>query len=241
MSSKVNQPQSQQKSQQGFSAPDKAEEVMPTEMKKPALVIKRDLLPQAPEGHVTIYPVPVNFFLLPTQLADRVGSLSCEENPSLQQIIPYMVVINENNELFTYSRGQASGEEKLKTKLSIGLGGHIDACAPEGVTNHEWFTQEARRELAEEVGILSEDVAITYSGLLFDRQHHKTEDGKTYVGQVHCGLLSFIRVRKSEVTKLEQGVIENGQWLSVPDLQDSLTNSRLEDWSRAALSYWANR
>lgn len=209
------------------------------ELKKPALVIARDLLPDAPQGHMTVCPIPPNFFLLDSKLVDRVGPTSCEEDPTLQQIIPYMVIVNEEGKIFTYSRGQAGGEDKLKSKLSIGLGGHIDGMAPEGMNNYQWFTQEARRELAEEVGILSDDVNISYSALLFDRAHEKTEDGKTYVGQVHCGLLSFIRVNKSEVTKLEQGVIENGQWMSVDELNAPIVHERLEDWSKASLKYWA--
>lgn len=209
------------------------------ELKKPALVIARNLLPDAPQGHMTVSQIPSNFFLLDSKLVDRVGPNSCEEDPTLQQIIPYMVIVNEEGKIFTYSRGQAGGEDKLKSKLSIGLGGHIDGMAPEGMNNYQWFTQEARRELAEEVGILSDDVNISYSALLFDRTHEKTEDGKTYVGQVHCGLLSFIRVNKSEVTKLEQGVIENGQWMSVDELNAPIVHERLEDWSKASLKYWA--
>jgi predicted NUDIX family phosphoesterase len=203
-------------------------------IQKPALVVRRTDLPSA-EG-LCVIPIPPNFFLLETELRSRVGENSCEEDPSVQQIIPYIVVTNEDNEIFTYSRGGAGGEDKLKSKLSIGLGGHIDGLAPEGMFNYEWFTKEAKRELAEEVGIMS-DVNLDYLGLLFDRVAEKEENGKTYVGQVHVGLMATVRVSRSEVTKLEQGVIDNGQWMSVHDLQVPEVFNRLENWSQASLSH----
>ena len=202
--------------------------------KAPALVIDRSLLP-----HVTglcVTPIPANFFLLPTKMQPREGDFSCEEDPSVQQIIPYIVVQNTEGEIYCYSRGGASGEDKLKTKLSIGLGGHIDALAPEGMSNSAWFREEALRELKEEVGILS-DVDLGLHGLIFDRVQEKEANGKTYVGQVHCGLLTTVEVARSEVTKLEQGVIENGQWMTLDQLMAPETFSRLENWSQAALTH----
>lgn len=203
-------------------------------MKKPALTISRNLLPSVEEGEVVCSAIPANLFMMPTVLADRVGDNSCEEDPSLQQIIPYLVVVNSREEVFTYTRGSAGAESKLVTKLSVGLGGHVDSQPPEGVSLHRWLIDEARRELQEEVGLTS-DVQIVFDGLLFDRKY-ATLDDKVYVGQVHVGLLSFIQCEASDLKRMEEGTIENGTWSTLEQLREPETFLRLEPWSQLAVT-----
>lgn len=203
-------------------------------MKKPALTFARHDLPRVAPGFVGVVPIPANLFLLPTELHDRVGSRPCEENPQRQQIIPYIVLVNEQNKVFCYSRGAAGAEDKLKAKLSIGLGGHVDNVPPPGTSLHSWVVEEARRELEEEVGFTDATAQVIFDGLIFDRSKD-VENAKVYVGQVHVGLLSVVRCNSSAVGKLEAGIIEDAGWCSTEYLTD--VNERLELWSQAALTH----
>ena len=206
---------------------------------KPALCFYRADLPDLPTGSAGTLSIPEGFYDLPTCLADRVGAFSCEENPSLQQLIPYVVLVNEDDEIFTYSRGAAGGESKLHSKLSIGLGGHIDGLQQAGKLR-QWIVQEAKRELEEEVGLTAQ-VPIVPSAVIIDRLTEKDVDGeKTYVGQVHYGILCIVPCSKADVKKMEAGVIEGAEWKSVKSFttQDKF---RLEPWSGVALDLVAKR
>ena len=211
-----------------------------TEVKKPALTVARHDLPTVDCGHCVAVPVPANMFLLESQVCDRLGEHSCEENPQRQQLIPYLTLVNQDFKLFTYSRGSAGGEDKLKTKLSVGLGGHVDSAPPLGHTLHSWLIAEARRELEEEVGLVA-PAQIIFAALPLDHLKESEDNGSVYVGQVHAGLLSFVSCTSAEVVKLEQGVIEHGSWMSVEELLSPEVFSRLEPWSQAAVTEYRRR
>lgn len=218
--------------------PQLLDQPMNHQIKKPALAFSRADLPEVPDGYCGVCRVPANLFLLPTQIADRVGPNSCEENPALQQIIPYLVLINENDEILMYSRGAGGAESKLVSKLSIGFGGHVDAAPPDGTTLHSWIVSEARRELEEEADFVDDTAKIIFDGLIFDRSRATEDDGiRTYVGQVHVGLLSLIRCCTSKVFKFEHGVIEDAEWVPISRLREPEINQRLETWSAIAFTF----
>ena len=54
-----------------------------------------------------------------------VPRAEAEEDPSLKQLIPY-VVVTSGGKLLHYRRGSGSGEKRLLKKGSIGIGGHIN-------------------------------------------------------------------------------------------------------------------
>src|SRR2546429_2582363 len=56
-----------------------------------------------------------------------------EDDPGLKQIIPY-VVLRHQDRIFLVRRTRAGSEERLREKLSVGLGGHIN---PEDVARSE--------------------------------------------------------------------------------------------------------
>ena len=49
-----------------------------------------------------------------------------EEDPSLKQLIPYCVFRHQER-VFHYRRGTEQGEQRLHSKRSIGIGGHISS------------------------------------------------------------------------------------------------------------------
>lgn len=172
-----------------------------------------------------IIPVDASFYAnKPVYLKDRA---LIEKDPSFQHFIPYIVLINERNEVFVYSRGAGGGESRLHGNLSIGLGGHVDEAPAEGQTLLELLELEGARELKEEAG-LELPYTMQFSKLLIDH----TND----VGLVHLGLLAICPVDSQVVLQLDEvGIVERGEWLTVEQLKAEDIHSRLENWSQMAL------
>lgn len=139
-------------------------------------------------------------FMMPREL--------CETDERYLQIIPYVSVINENGEYFSYERGSAGTESRLHAKRSIGLGGHIDN--PVTTTLDELISIEAARELEEEVGLIvdKETILQALQDAIIIRETTNPED------RVHLGVAFEIYAHSSELKKLEEGVIINPLWLS---------------------------
>ncbi|HEX3726659.1 MAG TPA: phosphoesterase, partial [Pirellulales bacterium] len=76
-----------------------------------------------------------------------------EQDPSFKQLIPYVILRYCDSRgqqfIFQYTRGKGQGEQRLHSKKSIGVGGHISsddsACGP--ATAAYW--EGMRRELSE--------------------------------------------------------------------------------------------
>jgi predicted NUDIX family phosphoesterase len=202
---------------------------------KPALVIKAEDTPKEYKDtlgntKLNLVRLTEEFWSCDTHIADRA---TCETNPSLQQIIPYIILVNEDSKLFCYSRGKGGEEERLHAKLSIGLGGHVDNSIPEGLTLKSWLTLEGNRELFEEVGFMSlPSSPMDFCALLSDQTDK--------VGTVHLGVLAIQNADTRELTLLEKGVIEHVEWLSIRELKQEPHHSRLENWSLLALQYLEN-
>ena len=176
-------------------------------------------------GRATI-PVSMDFYTgKATYLKDRA---EIEEDPSFQHFIPYIVLINERNEVFIYSRGKNGGEKKLVGNLSIGLGGHVDEQPAEGQSLLELLQLEGARELKEEAG-LELPYAMQFRKLLIDRTNK--------VGLVHLGLLAICPVDSRTVLQLDEvGIVEKGEWLTLAQLHTDDIYPRLENWSQMALT-----
>ena len=76
-----------------------------------------------------------------------------EEDPSLLQPIPYIVLMRDGDvgpEVFTYTRLTGGGESRLHGKVSVGVGGHMNRLFDHlGLMN--MVAEEAGRELEEEL------------------------------------------------------------------------------------------
>lgn len=96
-----------------------------------------------------------------------------ETDPSLKQIIPYLV-LRDGERIFLMKRTSAGGDERLHERYTIGIGGHInpgDADVPGGL-KREW-----REEIAanfepefEPLGLLNDDsnpVGAVHLGLVY--------------------------------------------------------------------------
>lgn len=192
-------------------------------MGKKALCIRRADFDTYYSPALKAQPIGTALLSLPTLLADRPA---CETDETLLQLIPYMVLRSSEGQVFWYSRGKGSEEERLRSKLSVGVGGHIDSEAPAGYTLREWVHAEAARELREEVGIEAT------GGFLFQTL---LSDFSDPVGRVHLGLLAEVLVRPEDVQHMEPGIVDRGGFTSRSMLLTGAFLPRFENWSQIAL------
>lgn len=196
---------------------------------KMALCIATSDLPQFIEDERNTLPIPEAFWNLPLELADR---RFCESDPTKQQLLPYIVAVNQHEKIFCYSRGNSGTEKRLVGNKSIGLGGHVDDVPQFDMSLYSWLQDEAEREVLEEVG-LKPLAALEFVNLLVDRTNS--------VGRVHLGLLAIAHVDVPETgVAAEEGHIEKGEWLTVAELQELAKNGELENWSAMALEQLAD-
>lgn len=182
--------------------------------------------------------IPVSDFAKP---ADQWKSFMmprdlCETDERYLQIIPYVSIVNENGEYFSYERGGAGNEARLHAKRSIGLGGHIDN--PVTTTLDELIAVEAARELEEEVGLVvdKETILEALQDAIIIRETTSPVD------RVHLGVAFEIYAHSSELKKLEEGVIVNPLWLSprMVYLHWMLKDLLKEDTLKWEFEVWSN-
>ncbi len=153
-----------------------------------------------------------------------------EEDPGFKQLIPYVVFRYTDPQgrvhLFQYTRGKGQGENRLHSKKSIGIGGHISAedvgAAGEGLAT-DAYQEGMRRELAEEVAI---DTPYT------ERCLGLINDDESEVGKVHLGVVHLFDVEQPHVRPMEDDISEAGFRPLDEILQDQ---DRFETWSQICL------
>jgi predicted NUDIX family phosphoesterase len=213
---------------------------------------KADLLPDGiPDGKQDLYLSDFRKLLsCKATLEERVN---CEKDPTKLQIIPYITLFDKTTkDVFIYTRGKASGEQRLAGNCSIGLGGHMETdpfnwpqdedafVKNEDTVLAQVIVEEALRELEEEIGIEPTDelraaikakIASGNFGLMYNV--------RTEVDQLHLAVAFFIGVDKDEIMSRthEANVITRGQWMPVADIQRSVTAGvfQIEHWTRMVL------
>jgi len=149
-----------------------------------------------------------------------------EEDPSFKQLIPYVVFRHVDDQgvesIFQYTRGKGQGEQRLHSKRSIGIGGHIsteDTQQP----GADPYLEGMQRELDEEVSI---DTPFTRRcvGLI--------NDDETEVGKVHLGVVHIFDCEKPAVQPRESEIILSG---FVPTTELIADLDRYETWSKICL------
>ncbi len=192
-------------------------------MGKEALVVDRDVLFRDREfqGFLSVHENDFISVILKNYKYHPRGD-ELEGNDGLQQIIPYVWIVNpKTKQVFAYRR--ASGKEnyketRLMNKISCGLGGHIDR---EDSGNP--IETAMMRELMEEVRIVEYPTPKIVGYL---------NDDSNSVGKVHFAIVAI-----AETTHpVEKGDNEmaHGQFYSVNELEDIFANpqNEVESWTR---------
>lgn len=139
-----------------------------------------------------------------------------EEDPTYQQIIPYVLFRHGGRYLLT-RRLKASSEKRLRQLYSLGVGGHIN---PGDLDNGDPVMDGLRREFEEEVEYRG-DINASLLGLI--------NDDSSPVSRVHLALAFLVEgsspeIRIRETTKLA------GELLSLDEMR--MYYLEMESWSQ---------
>ena len=174
-----------------------------------------------------IRPIPPEFYGAVTTMQDRAV---CETDESQLQILPYVVVLNDSDEIFMYQRGGGGAEDRLHAAWSIGLGGHVDGEQGNDSLRN-FLRMEAVREVVEEINVTPKR-SPDFVAFLVDRIRP--------VERVHLGLLGICRLDSTATLKLEAANIENGMWVPRHKIHWAEYTERMEPWSKMAVEHMFN-
>lgn len=148
---------------------------------------------------------------------------SAESDPSHKQIIPYALIVHGDTVLH-YVRGKKAGEQRLVSKGSIGIGGHMnDTDESLFAWDETAYRAGVEREVNEELKI-----ETTFE----DRIVALLNDDTTEVGRVHLGVVHIFKLAEPKVQKRES-MITNLAFLMPEELR--ARREQLESWSQICL------
>ena len=148
-----------------------------------------------------------------------------ETNPELKQIIPYVVLVHQGRVLH-YVRGKKAGEQRLVSKGSIGIGGHMNDEDQDLFTfDRAAYGAAVQREVGEELR-LNAKYTNRIAAIL--------NDDSTEVGRVHLGVVHVFQLESDDVQKGEAMITEL-QFLDRAQLQ--ARRDSLETWSQICLDH----
>lgn len=139
-----------------------------------------------------------------------------EDDPSYQQIIPY-VVFRHGDRYFLTHRLRASSEKRLRKQYSLGVGGHIN---PGDLQGGDPIADGLKREWAEEV---------VYDGRFEAKLLGLLNDESAPVSKVHLGVVFLVdgdspNIAIRETTKLA------GELLTLDEMRRLYLE--MESWSQ---------
>lgn len=148
-----------------------------------------------------------------------------ETDPSLKQIIPYVLLVHEGRVLH-YVRGKKAGEQRLVSKGSIGIGGHMNDTdeglfAFDETAYHTAVAREVGEELRLKTRFSDHIVALL-------------NDDSNEVGQVHLGVVHVFQLESADVQKGEAMITEL-QFLDREQL--AARRDSMESWSRICFDH----
>ena len=165
---------------------------------------------------------PAENLKIPTSRWESDGTFvfryDAEYNATLQQLIPYIVVVNAKNDS-VYVTERIAGEERLRGSLALGCGGHINPVDAGNI-----IMNAAMREMNEELDIkLHHDKAPYFTGYIRDMAS-ETND---HLGLVFVAVADSVSVKETENLK--------GQWMKLEELIAEY--SRFESWARHIIDH----
>jgi predicted NUDIX family phosphoesterase len=142
-----------------------------------------------------------------------------EQNLNYKQIIPYLV-FKYQDKYFLMQRSASGSETRLRSKFSLGIGGHIREDDMQGSSIFDW----ARREFAEEVDFQGE-LNVAVLGIL--------NDDSDDVGKVHLGFVMLLTGDSDKITVKSE--LKSGELLTIAAC--SLFEPQMENWSKLVFEY----
>jgi predicted NUDIX family phosphoesterase len=162
---------------------------------------------------------------------DRFGDDGVENDEAYKQIIPYIFVLDHQGRFLAFQRSTSGAEyheTRLKGKISLGIGGHID--------NDETFDMAMLREFDEEAQLSLNNSIVTFEdykeGIKGLKRYVDAEyvgiidDESTPVDRAHLGIAARIQLSKDSIITVKKG--ENTRfWYLNP--QEYVEKNRLKE------------
>jgi predicted NUDIX family phosphoesterase len=142
-----------------------------------------------------------------------------ETNFEYKQIIPYLL-FTFDQKLFVMQRKKTASEQRLASKFSLGIGGHI---RQEDIENNDVF-EWAKREFQEEVN---------YQGTLKATAIGILNDDSSDVGKVHLGIIWIISGDSDQITIKDEH--KSGLLMTIDECKQIYDG--MENWSKICLDF----
>jgi predicted NUDIX family phosphoesterase len=152
-----------------------------------------------------------------------------ENDPSLLQLIPYTAIVRQggsehgSGSVFTMRR--LDGDERLKGKISIGAGGHMEVPLDGNISRVIY--QEAMREINEEINVMT-SLDLQFAGLYYNPESLKPVD------HVHLGMFFIARVAQTSGVEVRETNVLEGSWRSIDGLREQIPENT-EEWTKVLL------
>jgi len=143
-----------------------------------------------------------------------------EEDPSLKQIIPYLI-IRYRERIFLFQRSTRGGEERLHGLYSIGVGGHIAREDTNGA--QDLLAVGLERELHEEL-VIANGWRARPVGVL--------NEDDTPVSRVHFGVVYVVETDDPAVRVREEDRL-SGRLATAAEVREA--RLQMESWSQLIL------
>lgn len=145
-----------------------------------------------------------------------------ETDPRYKQIIPYLI-FEHNDRYFLMQRQAKASEQRLQSKLTLGIGGHI---RQEDMSNDSSIADWAHREFHEEVDFTG-SFSIKPIGII--------NDDSNEVGKVHLGFV-FLLHGDNDCIKVKSE-LKSGELLTLQECLEA--RDRMETWSQIIIDHLA--
>jgi len=193
------------------------------------------------QGDVSNFKLDILELVISTGSKFRERTEELEQDDTVLQIIPYCIFSayrpsDRKVVYFVYRRLSKSGEDRLKGKLSIGVGGHINdtnvaVFRSVGMLRANFFAEGAHRELLEETNV--KEITDGFDDFTSFAVIGALRDPKTPVGRVHLGVVCKMAMDAdldilANLKMTEEDVAEAVGWFSIDELVEM---ENLEDWS----------
>lgn len=153
--------------------------------------------------------------------ADFIDRDKAEHDPTYKQIIPQIVVRNQNGEIFVVQRLKTQGESRLHGRHSIGIGGHINPIDTDNDTNV--IVAGLFRELDEELDVDTNFMRnFNWLGTM--------NDDSNEVGTVHFAVVAMITFDNDADVKIKETDKMTGQFMTMDEAAKYYDN--MENWSQ---------
>lgn len=180
---------------------------------------------------------PNCMFNLPStaSVTDLREKQAAESDVGRKQLIPYVLIFDDEGKMFWYIRSKKGGESRLHHALSVGVGGHIEDIDFGSSENRPYLglaVDCALRELKEEVGLYVDATRLTRLGWI--------NDNSNSVGKVHLGALFGIELKKEDSFCPDQLEEIDSFGFEFPDHLRKNVDPEKESWSDIVLRSYSD-